>query len=70
MSIRGVIISVAANFIVAGAVWFIKGPNFGLVCLGIGFLLLAIGLFWPKKPQPQIPPPPSLPPLVTTSQRP
>jgi hypothetical protein len=63
MSVRGILISLAINFAVAGTVWYLKGPNAGLVCLAIGLGLFVVALFWPKKkPEPQ-PPPQSLPPI-------
>ena len=49
MSVRGILISLAVNFVVAGVVWYVSGPNAGLICLTIGGLLLILALFWPKK---------------------
>ena len=57
MPVRGILISLAVNFVVAGAAWYFRGPNAGLICLAIGGLLLILGLLWPKKKKP--PPPPS-----------
>src|ERR1700681_895931 len=60
MSVRGIIISLAANFVVAGTVWYLRGPNAGLICLAIGGLLLIVALLWPKKSPAQPPPPPTI----------
>jgi hypothetical protein len=58
MSIGEFIASLAANFIVAGIVWQLKGANAGLICLLIGFILLVVAYFLRKKPSPQSPPVP------------
>ncbi len=57
MPVRGILISLAVNFVVAGTIWYFRGPNAGLICLAIGGLLLILGLLWPKK---KSPPPPSI----------
>jgi hypothetical protein len=62
MSVRGILISLAVNFAVAGTIWYLKGPNAGLACLAIGLVLFVLALFWPKKkPEPQSPQ--TLPPI-------
>jgi hypothetical protein len=55
MSAGELIASLAANFIVAGVVWYLRGPNAGLICLGIGMFLLIVAYFFRKKPSPQMP---------------
>jgi hypothetical protein len=56
MTMGDFIASLAANFIVAGIVWQLKGANAGLICLTIGFILLIAAYFFRKKPSPQTPP--------------
>lgn len=50
MSLAEIVASLACNFIVAGVFWYLKGPNAGLLCLGIGFILLILAYFVRKKP--------------------
>jgi hypothetical protein len=53
MSLGEFIAALAANFIVAGIVWQLKGANAGLICLSVGFVLAAIAfLLRKKRPEP------------------
>ena len=49
MSLGEFIAALAANFIVAGIVWQLKGANAGLICLSVGFVLAAIAFLLRKK---------------------
>jgi hypothetical protein len=50
MSSGEFIAALAANFIVAGAVYYLKGPSFGVICLGAGFILMVVAYLLRKKP--------------------
>jgi hypothetical protein len=56
MSVRGFLISLAANFVAAAFVWYFKTPNTGLVFFAIGLFLLVAAAFWPKKPKSPVQP--------------
>jgi hypothetical protein len=60
MSTGEIIASLAANFIVAGVVWYLRGTNSGLVCLGLGLLLLIVAYLFRKKTHSQPSPPPTV----------
>src|SRR4029077_3751741 len=42
----------ASNLLVAGIVFYLKGPSAGLICFGVGFVLLFLAYFVRKKPEP------------------
>jgi len=49
MSLTEILVSLACNFIVAGVVWDLRGSNAGLICLGIGLILLILAYLVRKK---------------------
>jgi hypothetical protein len=52
MSTGETIGGIAANLIVAGIVFHLKGPSAGTVCLIAGFALMIVAYVFRKKPQP------------------
>jgi hypothetical protein len=48
MSVRGIFISLALNIIAAGIVWYLKGPNAGLIILAVGIAVLIGAGLWPN----------------------
>ena len=70
MSPRGILISLAANFVVAGIVWNLKGPSAGIACLLIGFLLFIAAFVWPKKKTETANTPPPFSQIITQEANP
>ena len=45
MTLRGILVGIAVNLIAAAILSRLAGPNFGLITLGLGFVLLIVAYF-------------------------
>jgi hypothetical protein len=52
MSLGEILKGCAGNLLVAGIVFYLKGPSAGVVCFGLGIALLIVAYFVRKKPEP------------------
>src|SRR5437016_14312135 len=61
MTVRNLGMGIAGNLIAAAVLWYVTGPNTGLIIGGAGIALFIIVYFFTKKPVVHIPPPPPAP---------
>lgn len=52
MSLGEILKGCAGNLLVAGIVFYLKGPSAGLICFGLGIVLLIVAYLVRKKPEP------------------
>jgi hypothetical protein len=50
MSLSSIAVSAAVNFLVAGVVWYLRGPLGGVICFGIGSVLIIAVYLRPHTP--------------------
>jgi hypothetical protein len=69
MTLRNLGMGIAGNLIAAAILWYVTGPNTGLVIGGAGIALFVIVYFFTKKPVAPILPSPPSPPVLQENRQ-